>query len=151
MVWARGSGQANFSVNIDNGIAKLDMSFTLGHPTDLYCVPREQEHPIPQHLADQDLDQDHVGVTGMKKNRKNRKTAARLARDRLRAEKFQTSKKDQEHEIIFPFTGKLLPVTTVTSQPEQASPDKTAAVPAAGGVGPSDPQCEPFPPSPAGR
>ena len=148
-VWARGSGKANFIVNIDNGVAKLDISFTLGHPSDLHCVPREQEHPIPQHRADQDLSQDHVGVTGMKKIRKNRKTAARLARDRLRAEKFQTSKKEQEHEIIFPFTGKLLPVTTVTAQQEQASPDKTAAVPAAGGAGPPDPQREPFTPSPA--
>ena len=40
-VWTRGSGQANFALQIDNGVADLQLSFKLGHPTDPHIQPHE--------------------------------------------------------------------------------------------------------------
>ena len=48
-VWARGTGQASFAVNVENGVAKLDMSFSLGHPSDLHCQLPQRPVPVVPH------------------------------------------------------------------------------------------------------
>ena len=132
-MWARGTGQAMFAVNVENGVAKLDMSFSLGHPSDLHCqLPQQHvpDVPHPQHC-----DHDQAGDHGVKKKYR-KKSAARRERDRLRAQNFQTARNQQKPEIIFPFTGKLLPV----NEAEADHDDQSAAVPAAG---PTDSQHPP--------
>ena len=51
-VWAKGSGQATFSLNINNGVADLKLSFQLGLPSDAHL--HHQHHgPVHQHLPSQ--------------------------------------------------------------------------------------------------
>ena len=52
-VWRKGSGQATFSLQIDDGKAELQLSFKNGHPSDLHFEP---DVPLVQ-----DHDQDYVG------------------------------------------------------------------------------------------
>ena len=52
-VWRKGSGQATFSLQIGDGKAELQLSFKLGHPSDLHFEP--DVPPSPDH------DQDYVG------------------------------------------------------------------------------------------
>ena len=96
-VWARGSGQANFGLNVSNGSAELNLSFTLGHPSDLHHVPPQFNHPNP----DQDQEQHS------KKKKMGRKTAARRERDRARAQAYQASQEIRQSILI---VCKLLPV-----------------------------------------
>ena len=54
-VWASGSGQAKFEVSIENGVAKLNLSFTLGDPSDLHYKPIYAAQQAPQHVPHDDL------------------------------------------------------------------------------------------------
>ena len=46
-VWARGTGHADFGLNVNDGVAELKLSFTLGHPYDLHCTPPQFVSPNP--------------------------------------------------------------------------------------------------------
>ena len=47
-VWAAGSGQAQFNLEISNGEADLQLNFKLGQPTDAHV-----HHKHPQHHPQQ--------------------------------------------------------------------------------------------------
>ena len=51
-MWRKGSGQATFSLQIVDGKADLQLSFQLGHPSDLHFEP-----DVP-HVQDPDQDYD---------------------------------------------------------------------------------------------
>ena len=104
-VWARGTGQASFHLNILDGMAQLELSFKLGGPGDLHCDPVHAlvpPPPFPPYHEDQ--------------RPRRRKGPGRLERDRLRAEKHRA--KVSKHEraeaavsaVKLPFSGKILPV-----------------------------------------
>ena len=120
-VWARGSGQANFGLNVSNGSAELNLSFTLGHPSDLHHVPPQFNHPNP----DQDQEQHS------RKKKMRRKTAARRERDRARAQAYQASQEIRQFDLILPLAGKLLPVN------KEPSYENATAVPAPRSATPS--------------
>ena len=121
-VWARGTGQANFGLHVNNGIAELKLSFTLGNPSDLHCAPPQFRHPYPDQ---EDQDQDS------RKKKRHRKTAARRERDRARAQAYQAAQEIRQPNLILPFTGKLLPVN------KEPSHEIATAVPAARSATPS--------------
>ena len=96
-VWARGSGKADFTLNNEYGVSKLNMSFSLGHPSELHCLPRERGPVGPQHHGDQDWDKGRHPYSGVRGDvaakKHHKKSAARHERDRLRARPFQAKKK----------------------------------------------------------
>ena len=137
-VWRKGSGQATFSLQIVDGKTDLQLSFKLGHPSDLHFEP-------DVHLV-QDHDQDYVGQPCRHHRRKG---PARREKDRLRAKKHQAQIQPQDvidhrneavsAEVILPFHGKLLPVhDNVVSTVVAAAP----AVTPPASCGPP-PQCAP--------
>ena len=77
-VWARGSGQANFNLKIDDGVADLQLNFKLGHPTDAH-INQEPKYPSPY--------QDQDGH--LQKKRNVRKSPSQRNRDRTRAAQHQ--------------------------------------------------------------
>ena len=42
-VWTRGTGLASFSIDVEDGSAKIDMSFSLGHPSDVHVLPSSSQ------------------------------------------------------------------------------------------------------------
>ena len=143
-VWRKGSGQASFSLQIDDGKAELQLSFKLGHPSDLQFEPDVPLIP--------DQDQDYVGQPCRHHHRKG---PARREKDRLRAVKHQAwirpdkdgiDKKNKavSAEVILPFNGKLLPVRDNANSETAAAPAVTP--PAACGP---PPPCAPSKPGQA--
>ena len=115
-MWTKGSGQASFAVNVHNGVAKLDMSFSLGHPYDLHRVPQPQhvtvpppQQPVPEPGPGHVHDVPAAPPVLLKKRRK-RKSKCQKERDRHRAQAFQAKSIAEKNDIIFPFSGKLLAV-----------------------------------------
>ena len=92
-VWARGTGDASFSIDVKNGSATVNMSFSLG--------PLDKLHVLPSAQCNKKLD----GDAKPKKNFK-KKSLSRLRRNRKRAEAFKRSKLN----LILPFAGELLPL-----------------------------------------
>ena len=110
-VWARGTGNATFNLNIVDGFANLQLGFSLGQPTDphLHAEPGESHH-LPAHHHPP------------KKRRK--KGPARREKDCARAAQHHASLKSQAaavsscaqeqtetfkpSDIVLPVTGKLL-------------------------------------------
>ena len=124
-VWRKGSGQATFSLQIDDGKAELQLSFKLGQPCDLHFEPYV---PLVQ-----DHDHDYVGQPCRHHRRKG---PARREKDRLRAVKHQArirpdkdifDKKNEavSAEVILPFNGKLLPVRDNANSDTAAAPAVT--------------------------
>ena len=136
-VWARGTGHADFGLNVNDGVAELKLSFTLGHPYDLHCTPPQFVSPNP----DQDQGE-------FRKKKRHRKSEARCERDRARAQTYQASQaqKIRKSNLILPFAGKLLPVNKAASH-EHATAVPAIAVPAA--ATPTAPTSEGSRPAPA--
>ena len=116
-VWARGSGQATFSLNINNGVADLQLGFQLGLPCDAH-LHHHQHGPVHQHHLPSQDQQVYQG---------RRKTPSRRNRDRVRAAQHQAASYQQSGSaaaaapgnkavvasataLILPFHGKLLPL-----------------------------------------
>ena len=125
MVWARGSGQANFDLRVIDGVADLNLNFRLGHPSDLHCAPT---HNVPPPYQDQDQAAPVL--------KKRRKSAARRERDRARAQAFQAGREagseTEQPSLILPFSGKMLPIkkfpnTESTAAPADDAPQVAAA------------------------
>ena len=78
-VWSKGSGQANFNLQVKNGKADLQLNFHLGHPGDAHVPPSEpvQPHPRPHSSQEEGFSQPR------------RKSANRCKRDRERAARHQ--------------------------------------------------------------
>ena len=97
-VWARGTGQASFDLNISDGVAELKLGFKLGHPSEPHCHP-----PAPAHQPQEELHQHH---------RRRQKAAGRRVRDQQRAQQHQAGLQAAApaEVVILPVTGKLLPV-----------------------------------------
>ena len=109
-VWARGTGQASFNLNISNGSADLQLGFQLGLPTEPHLHTQHQHEP----------------VICPKPQQSRRKSPSRRRRDRERAAQHQaathqpaqaksssTSDKAEVEPtpvIILPFNGKLIPL-----------------------------------------
>ena len=114
-VWARGSGQASFDLQVTNGVADLKLGFRLGHPADLHSEPAA---PPPPHLNPQQVHhpyQDHFRPHRRQKGPKRRE------RDRKRAEMYQHRHHPQKATpaaVILPITGKLLPVKKLPPPPQ---------------------------------
>ena len=146
-VWARGSGQAKFDLNICDGVADLSLNFKLGHPSDQHCDP--PHHPSQQHVQPdsqqqgEELGQDEETFCPVPR----RKSQARRERNRLRAARHRaaaameagaaatenaTEAAAASNNIILPFKGKILPVSmreVETAAPRTASstsPPQTA-------------------------
>jgi hypothetical protein len=76
-VWASGSGQATFNLNISNGSADLNLGFQLGLPTESHLNPQHHQHePV------------FCPKTPMSNRRKS---PSQRRRDRLRAAKHQAA------------------------------------------------------------
>ena len=115
-VWARGSGQASFDLQVDAGVAELKLAFKLGHPAEQHTTPA----PPPTHFPYQQ-EHHHHGRT-----QRRHKGPVRRERDRERARLYQsrpepTANKEQP-KIVLPFSGNLLPILPKddTSPPEAA-------------------------------
>ena len=137
-VWARGSGQATFNLNIVDGVADLQLGFRLGQPTDPH-LPHEQCEP--HHI----LPPDHHPI----RPRKRRKGPARRESDRARAAQHQarfqpdaTAVSSCAHKqagagalklppVILPIIGKLLPVKPISATPSNASAPAATPPPSA--------------------
>ena len=137
-VWARGSGQAKFDLDICDGVAELSLNFKLGHPSDKHC-----DHP---HLAPQPDDHDapHDDDQGQEAFRpvRPRKSRAQRERNRLRAARHRAStaatavtaaaatKAAEEAaattDVILPFTGNIIPMSANEDDPTDPH---TAATP----------------------
>ena len=132
-VWAKGSGQATFNLDIKDGVADLQLGFRLGHPADPHLNQQQCEpnHHLPP--------AEHYPI----QQKKRRKGPARRESDRARAAQHRARFQPESAAasscveemtgagalklpaVILPITGKLLPVKPVTSPPSNA------AVPAA--------------------
>ena len=126
-VWARGSGQASFDLQVTNGVADLKLGFRLGHPADLHSEPA----PPPPHLNPQQVhhpNQDHFRPHRRQKGPKRRE------RDRKRAEMYEHRHHPQKATpvaVLLPITGKLLPVIKSPPQTPPLPEGSQAAGPAA--------------------
>jgi hypothetical protein len=142
-VWARGSGQAKFDLNICDGVAELSLNFKLGHPSDQHCDP---PHPTQQHVQP---DAQHEGEEHGPDQETfhpvpQRKSQARRERNRLRAARHRAAVATEaaaaateavaaSTNIILPFKGTILPVlrreevnaaprTAASTSPRTATP-----------------------------
>ena len=62
-IWAKGTGEASFNLNILDGVAELQLHFKLGSPCDPHCVPADPPDPgqsFPQE------DQNHLAIAARK-------------------------------------------------------------------------------------
>ena len=122
-IWSRGSGQATFSLTINDGNADLQLGFRLGQPGDdhlpqehvnLEQYPHHHEHP------------EHQGHVNGGHTRK--KCPSRQNRDRARAVQHQsrirsgpaaataaddTKQAEVVPAVVLPFSGKILPIKPV--------------------------------------
>ena len=134
-VWARGSGQAKFDLNICDGVAELSLNFKLGHPSDKHC---DHHHFVQQR---DDLDAQHEEDQGQEPFRpvRPRKSRAQRERNRLRAARHRASaaatavsatKAAEEAaastDVTLPFTGKIIPMRANVEGP---TAPQTAATP----------------------
>ena len=106
-VWARGFGSANFSFQVSDGGAELNLSFPMGRPSDPHVLPVQPPSVPDQHHQDS---MPAVLPVLQKKRRRKQKSANRRERDRQRAQDFQAKKQNLEPAVIFPFSGNLLQV-----------------------------------------
>ena len=85
-VWTRGSGQASFNLNVNNGEADLQLNFHLGHPNDEHIrhVIQPSHHPQEEKLP----------------QKKRKKSANRLKRDRERAAQHQAQLRHLESAAL---------------------------------------------------
>ena len=85
-VWTRGSGQASFNLNVNNGEADLQLNFHLGHPNDEHIrhVIQPSHHPQEEKLP----------------QKKRKKSAKRLKRDRERAAQHQAHLRHLESAAV---------------------------------------------------
>ena len=67
-VWARGTGQASFDLNIVDGVAEVKLGFKLGRPSEPHC-----HEPAPVHHHPPGEQQQH--------HRRRHKAAGRRERD----------------------------------------------------------------------
>ena len=94
-IWTRGYGQAQFTLDISNGVGKLQMSVNLGRSSNFQASSPDNNI------------EDGAPYSNQKRKRK-RKSPSQLARDRKRAETFR-AKKVLKTGIKLPFSGNLLP------------------------------------------
>ena len=110
-VWARGSGQASFNLDINDGAANLKLCFQLGHPCEPHYDPGVQHNQPRPHFIPQHQDQE-VG------RKKRHKGPARREKDRARAAAFQARLQSDEPRlntaapaaVKLPFSGNILPL-----------------------------------------
>ena len=117
-VWARGSGQASFNLNIHDGVAELQLGFKLGSPSELHCHgPPLQEHQQEEQHHQQPCYPHH-----------RLKGQGRRRRDHQRAQQFKAAlaTKQDAPAVRLPFTGKLLPVTKPPNR-DSLSPSEAAS------------------------
>ena len=129
-IWGRGSGHANFNLQIENGSAELQLSFKLGCPDDPHIVlpehvPSNQHFDPPKHeyAPSHHYDQDQEEQPSQHCRHRRRKGPARKEKDRIRARNHQQARiiqpaaleslnsdqnKAASADIILPFDGKLL-------------------------------------------
>jgi hypothetical protein len=126
-IWTRGSGQASFNLEIQDGVADLKLGFQLGKPSDPHPIPMcsDYVHPQPHHV---DLPHEHAGFQHRKHPRRH-KGPKQHERDRARAAKHQASCQPATTAVpavTLPFVGKLLSVIpTVQSDPAVTVPVST--------------------------
>ena len=104
-VWARGTGQASFDLNIVDGVAEVKLGFKLGRPSEPHC-----HEPAPVHHHPPGEQQQH--------HRRRHKAAGRRERDQQRVQQHKAGIQAPASspasapalEVILPVTGKLLPV-----------------------------------------
>ena len=131
-VWARGSGQANFNLSIDDGVADLQLNFKLGHPTAAHIHQEQCEPVYPPH---------HQEGGHLPNKRKVRKSPSRRNRDCARAAQHQTRLRqlglaaasncdaaDPVPDIVLPFSGKLIQVKPSLPSSTMEDPSATAPV-----------------------
>ena len=122
-VWARGSGQANFNLSIDDGVADLQLNFKLGHPTAAHI---HQEHCEPVYPP-------HHQEGGHLPNKRNR-DCARAAQHQTRLRQLglaaasNCDAADPVPDIVLPFSGKLIQVkpTAPVATPPLSTPPLVA-------------------------
>ena len=132
-VWARGSGQASFSLNITNGQADLQLGFQLGLPTDAH-LPHQHPVPVPQPNLPY---QDHKTFQG------RRKTPSQRKRDQARAAQHRAAtayhpgsavaaapnkSEAASAPVLLPFHGKILPLHSPSQSVSSEKSPATAAV-----------------------
>ena len=143
-VWAMGSGQASFSLNIINGKADLKLGFQLGLPTDIH-LPNQYHVPVLQPNIPPQYHQTSQG---------RRKTPSQRRRDQARAAQHRAtsyqpgpavaaapsnnSEADSAPAVLLPFSGKILPL-------HHASPSEDSTAPATAIVASSPPSNLPIP------
>ena len=93
-IWTRGYGQAKFTLDISDGVGKLQMSVNLGRSSNFQASP-------PDNIED-------GAPYSNKKRKRKRKSPSQLARDRKRSETFR-AKKVLKTGIKLPFSGHLVP------------------------------------------
>ena len=98
-IWRKGSGQANLSIDINDGLCDLNLSFKFERQFNGLATCTNQIPVINPSF-------------GQKKNRnRRRKSPSQRERDRKRAEyRLQKIKKTK---IILPFSGQLLPLNEI--------------------------------------
>lgn len=101
-IWVKGSGNANFSLNVVEGNTELNIKITLGSIT----------LPSQQVIVDA-TSTDIVADNPMEKQRK-RKSPSQRKRNYICAKEFQ-KRKYLKQNIQLPFTGNLLPVNRVVN------------------------------------
>ena len=141
-VWASGSGEAKFDVSIENGVAKLNLSFTLGNPSDPHYEPIYAAQQAPQHVPHDDLQY----VPQQQASGRRRKGPARREKDRARAAAYQATRQMKvvatatdtaatvsvPLTVKLPFSGNLLPLEKKivgTSPPVSQPPASSARTP----------------------
>ena len=116
-IFMRGSGSANLSLEINDGVCDLKLTYRLGtYPSRNYSSSSRCANQTSQ----------------PNKRKGKKKSPSQRARDSRRAEAFRL-RKTQESEIIIPISGQLLPINNDVKVPcghsvknaEKSSPDSS--------------------------
>ena len=99
-IWSRGSGQARFTLDINDGVGEMKLSFNLG----IHSPNATRTETRTQYQA-----QPHI-LKPRKKRRRKRKSPSQLARDKARAQSYH-ARQAQKSTIVLPFAGQILPIS----------------------------------------
>ena len=127
-IWAKGTGEASFNLNILDGVADLQLHFKLGSPRDPHCVPADPPDPGQSFPQDDQEPPRH----------RHQKGRRRRDRDRLRAQEHQAKQAPTEAAVPavkLPFTGRILQVKIGKTEPKRkSSPERAPAADASAAV-----------------